>query len=199
MSLEHLNITLFQYINAPISASNFDIHLAIFLAKDTLYLLAIFLLAYWAFGQYTQKSLALKAMINCAIALLVGYLISLVYPHPRPFVLGVGQNLIEHAATYSFPSNHMLIFSSVLFSFLLAKKYAIAIILGATTFLMAWSRIYVGVHFPFDMFGALMVTACCSYVVHYVWPYCQGPIMHYSLYIYHLIFRPFIHRGWLSK
>jgi undecaprenyl-diphosphatase len=29
--------------------------------------------------------------------------------------------------------------------------------------LVAWSRIYLGVHFPFDMLGALVVSACASF------------------------------------
>ncbi len=43
--------------------------------------------------------------------------------------MGVGTTFIEHAPTASFPSNHMLIFSTIALSYLFAQRKIIGIIL----------------------------------------------------------------------
>lgn len=93
------------------------------------------------------KNRVIKSVFLTCVSLLVGYVISLFYHHPRPFVMGVGTTFIEHAPTASFPSNHMLIFSTIALSYLFAQRKMIGIILLFLSFVVAWSRIYLGVHF----------------------------------------------------
>ncbi len=70
-----------------------------------------------------------------------------VLPSPKTVCDGVGTTFIEHAPTASFPSNHMLIFSTIALSYLFAQRKIIGIILLFLSFMVAWSRIYLGVHF----------------------------------------------------
>ena len=146
MPIETLNLELFSLINASAEAKPWIIHLAIFIANDLLYLV-LGLLVLWCFGDLANKERALRAVLLTSIALGVGYLISLYYPHSRPFVLGVGHTLIEHSATASFPSNHMLIFSTIALSYLSVGRRVAGGILLLMAFAVAWSRIYIGVHF----------------------------------------------------
>lgn len=108
MSLETLNLSLFHVINGAQDASQFIIRLAIFL----LMISSIFFYSYLLFMVLWRsrfKNRVIKSVFLTCVSLLVGYVISLFYHHPRPFVMGVGTTFIEHAPTASFPSNHMLI------------------------------------------------------------------------------------------
>lgn len=198
MSLESLNFQVFQSLNAPTDVSTNMSHLAIFIANDTLYLLIIFLIMAWGIGHYQSKALALKAVITTALALGIGYLISLGYPHPRPFVIGMGHTLIQHAPTASFPSNHMLIFSSIAFSYLFSQQLKLGFGLLLMAFLVAWSRIYVGVHFPLDMLGAFCVALLTNILMQLIWQRYHTVIMSFALKIYQFIFGIFLHKGWLK-
>lgn len=195
MSLENLNLQLFHAINAPLTASSLDQYFGIFIANDTLYLLIIGLIMAWFLGRYSTKALVLKAIITTIIALLIGYVVSLVFPHPRPFVIDAGQTLITHAATASFPSNHMLIFSSIALCYLFSKQIKLGIALLILAIMVAWARIYVGVHFPFDMLGAVAIAILTNLMIKQLWPRYQQQIMDIALNIYHYLFAFLLNKG----
>lgn len=195
MSLEDLNLQLFHVLNAPLNATPLDIKFSIFMANDTLYLLFIGLICAWFLGRYTTKALVLKAIVTTIIALAIGYIVSLLYPHPRPFVIDAGQTLIPHAATASFPSNHMLIFSSIALSYLFAKQTKLGLVLFGLAIMVAWARIYVGVHFPFDMLGAFIIALLVNLLINQLWPRYQKLVMDSTLKIYHYLFSYFLNKG----
>lgn len=197
MSFEVLNYQLFSYLNAPTTASQTDIKFAIFIANDTLYILLLFIMMIWFLGSHQSKALALKAIITTAVALIIGYIISLGYPHPRPFVLHLGNTLIPHSPTASFPSNHMLIFSSIALSYIFAKQYKLGMTLLVFAFFVAWARIYVGVHFPMDMLGALCIGLFTSAIIQWIWNRHHKQIMGVAIKLYHYIFHTFIKKGWI--
>ena len=118
MTLSELNLSLFSWINASPAASNTSIHFAIVSANDLLYCMILLFAWFWLRGNYDTKKQILKAFIFTSIAILISQCISHVYYHPRPFVMEVGRTLIYHAPNGSFPSDHMLIFSSIAFSYL---------------------------------------------------------------------------------
>jgi undecaprenyl-diphosphatase len=198
MPIETLNLELFSLINASAEVKPWIIHLAIFIANDLLYLVLGLLVFLWCFGDLANKERALRAVLLTSIALGVGYLISLYYPHSRPFVLGVGHTLIEHSATASFPSNHMLIFSTIALSYLSVGRRVAGGILLLMAFAVAWSRIYIGVHFPLDMLGAFGVALAINSLGVYIWPLCQSHIMHMAVAVYSWLFHPLLRRGWLK-
>ena len=82
---------------------------------------------------------------------------------PRPYtVLEELTILIDRPGEFSFPSGHTS--SSFAFAFaiylLLPKKYGIwAMVLAV---LIAFSRLYVGVHYPTDVLGGIAVGMCCA-------------------------------------
>jgi len=67
MSFEALNLTWFEKINASQNASNAMIDLAIFIANDVLYLLILFLLFLWFYGDQQLKERALRAVFFTAL------------------------------------------------------------------------------------------------------------------------------------
>lgn len=108
------------------------------------------------------KLLEAGAMVFLAMA--AAYVVRSFWPHPRPFMLGLGHTLAAHAPTASFPSFHATFLFSLGLGLLVcgcARSGAIILSLG---FLGAWARIFIGVHFPFDMIGAFAF-ACAAVLI----------------------------------
>ena len=196
MTLSELNLSLFSWINASPEASNTSIHFAIFIANDLLYCMILLFAWFWLRGNYDTKKQILKAFIFTSIAILISQCISHVYYHPRPFVMEVGRTLIYHAPNGSFPSDHMLIFSSIAFSYLFSAQRKLGIFLLVMAWLVAWSRVYLGVHFPLDMLGAFLLAFALNFFGLKLWNLYKDKIMQWALTIHFYLFKPLIQKGY---
>lgn len=198
MTLSELNLSLFSWINASPEASNTSIHFAIFIANDLLYCMILLFAWFWLRGNYDVKKQILKAFIFTSIAILISQCISHVYYHPRPFVMDVGRTLIYHAPNGSFPSDHMLIFSSIAFSYLFSAQRKLGIFLLIMAWLVAWSRVYLGVHFPLDMLGAFLLAFALNFFGLSVWNHYKEKMMQWVLTIHFYLFKPLIQKGYIK-
>ena len=122
MSIDRLNLFFFNILNAPDQASSFMMHYAIFIARDLIYVMLLIFAVLWLRGNYQIKKQILKAFIFTCITLSISEVASAFFNTPRPFVMDVGQTLIEHSPTGSFPSNHMSIFSAIAFSYYFSER-----------------------------------------------------------------------------
>ncbi len=133
-----------------------------FLAEDLVWALPPPFVVVWLRCSIAWRHALTDAALAAALALGIGAIIGLVWPHPRPFALGLGHRLIPHAADASFPSDHLTLIWSVAASWGLHRRQrAAAAAVFAAGVAVAWARIYVGVHIPLDVAGALGV-ACMS-------------------------------------
>ncbi|HRM30790.1 MAG TPA: phosphatase PAP2 family protein [Acinetobacter johnsonii] len=198
MTLSELNLSLFSWINASPEATNTSIHFAIFIANDLLYCMILLFAWFWLRGNYDTKKQILKAFIFTSIAILISQCISHVYYHPRPFVMEVGRTLIYHAPNGSFPSDHMLIFSSIAFSYLFSAQRKLGIFLLVMAWLVAWSRVYLGVHFPLDMLGAFLLAFALNFFGLKLWNLYKDKIMQGALTIHFYLFKPLIQKGYIK-
>ena len=196
MTLSELNLSLFSWINASPEASNTSIHFAIFIANDLLFCMILLFAWFWLRGNYDTKKQILKAFIFTSIAILISQCISHVYYHPRPFVMEIGRTLIYHAPNGSFPSDHMLIFSSIAFSYLFSAQRKLGIFLLVMAWLVAWSRVYLGVHFPLDMLGAFLLAFALNFFGLKLWNLYKEKIMQWALTIHFYLFKPLIQKGY---
>ena len=198
MTLSELNLSLFSWINASPEASNTSIHFAIFIANDLLYCMILLFAWFWLRGNYDTKKQILKAFIFTSIAILISQCISHVYYHPRPFVMEVGRTLIYHAPNGSFPSDHMLIFSSIAFSYLFSAQRKLGVLLLIMAWLVAWSRVYLGVHFPLDMLGAFLLAFALNFFGLKLWNLYKDTIMQWALTLHFYLFKPLIQKGYIK-
>ena len=198
MTLSELNLSLFSWINASPEATNTSIHFAIFIANDLLYCMILLFAWFWLRGNYDTKKQILKAFIFTSIAILISQCISHVYYHPRPFVMEVGRTLIYHAPNGSFPSDHMLIFSSIAFSYLFSAQRKLGISLLVMAWLVAWSRVYLGVHFPLDMLGAFLLAFALNFFGLKLWNLYKDKIMQWALTLHFYLFKPLIQKGYIK-
>ena len=198
MTLSELNLSLFSWINASPEATNTSIHFAIFIANDLLFCMILLFAWFWLRGNYDTKKQILKAFIFTSIAILISQCISHVYYHPRPFVMEVGRTLIYHTPNGSFPSDHMLIFSSIAFSYLFSAQRKLGVFLLIMAWLVAWSRVYLGVHFPLDMLGAFLLAFALNFFGLTLWNLYKDKIMQWVLTIHFYLFKPLIQKGYIK-
>ena len=198
MTFTELNLSLFSWINASPEATNTSIHFAIFIANDLLYCMILLFAWFWLRGNYDTKKQILKAFIFTSIAILISQCISHVYYHPRPFVMEVGRTLIYHAPNGSFPSDHMLIFSTIAFSYLFSAQRKLGGFLLIMAWLVAWSRVYLGVHFPLDMLGAFLLAFALNFFGLTLWNLYKDKIMQWVLTIHFYLFKPLIQKGYIK-
>ena len=197
MSIEQLNLELFHLLNVPNQASELMMNYAMFIAHDLVYLLLLIFTVAWFKGNRETKTGIIKAFIFTAITLSISEILSAVLHTPRPFVIPLGQTLIEHAPTGSFPSNHMSIFSGIAFAYYFSHQRDFGRILLCVAWLVAWSRVYVGVHFPIDMLGAFIIALIVNFVGLPLWWKYSEKLMDVILWIHQKIFAVFIRKEWI--
>ncbi|MCC7069306.1 MAG: undecaprenyl-diphosphatase [Burkholderiales bacterium] len=154
-----LDTTLFLWLNAPAHPAAATLGVAVFLAKYLVVSLPLGWIIGWFRGSTHTRRTLLFVAVAAAGAIAMSGLIGHIAPQPRPFVLGLGHRLIEHEADASFPSDHLTLWWTVAVALWARGATRIGLTLGLLGLTMAWARIYVGVHFPIDMVGAMGVAA----------------------------------------
>lgn len=198
--MEEFNQSLFLLINASTHPNPLTLNVAMFFAEILIYLIPVSLLAGWLRGSDDTRKLMLEAVMASIIGLSASMLIGVLWQHPRPFAIGLGTNFLAHGPDSSFPSDHLTLQWSVAFSFLLHKRLrATGVAYALLGLPMAWSRMYLGVHYPFDMAGAAMVSAVSAILCHRCAPWFMPPLFRCASGIYGYLFAPLIRRGWMTK
>ena len=158
MDFEQMNRSLFESLNAPGDLSGWPLGLAIAACQYAIVGLVILLVLAWLKGRPGDRAHLIYVALCAVLALGLNYSLGLVYPHPRPFMVGLGHTYLTHAADSSFPSDHATIMWTFVFGLLLSpalrKAAWVAALLAGLT---SWARIFLGLHFPFDILGSIAV------------------------------------------
>lgn len=196
--MEHINHTLFLLLNAPANPGRGMLLWGLFCAEYLVWLVPLGLAAGWLRGDQAGRKVLLQGVLAMFIGLLINWLIALGWQHPRPFVIGLGHNLVAHSASSSFPSNHLTAWWAAAFSLLWHAGWRrVGIALALIGLLIAWARIYVGVHYPLDMLGAALVGLLSAGISVYCGKRLIQPALRLLTAAYRLLFAPLIRRGWV--
>lgn len=163
--MEEFNSSLFLAINASADASLVMRGLAVFLAQGLVLSVPLLLLVLWVLGERRQRMTVLIATLSIVVALGCNLLIRDLWFHPRPFMLGLGQNFLAHAPGASFPSDHASGMFAMAFALILASLRKTGLVMLALALLVSWARVYLGVHFPFDILGGCLVGLFSAWLV----------------------------------
>lgn len=167
--MDSLNSDLFLAINQLAGENAILDASAIFIAEAMPFILIGVMVSLWFFADLNKKRISFFAGYSVLLALLLSYLIGVFYFHPRPFVLNLGSQLVEHAADTSFPSDHTTFIFAIASSYLFSREtLKLGVLLVLLSFLAGLARVFVGVHFPFDIIGAGLVGVVSSLSIKYL-------------------------------
>lgn len=165
--MQNLNLALFSAINAGSAPQPGVARMAIFAADWLVYAIPALLFVSWLFGIRSTRRQAIDAGLGACAALALAQIVSHFWFSPRPFMAGVGAQLIPHAPNSSFPSDHMTFAWSMAVGMMLgASTRMTGLVMAVVAAAVAWGRIYVGVHWPFDMAGGVLVGTAGALAVH---------------------------------
>lgn len=165
--MQNFNLTVFSALNAGSAPHLAAIRFGVFAADWLVYAVPALLLLTWVMGARPTRRQAIEAGVGACVALALAQVIGHFWYSPRPFVLGIGTQLIPHAPDGSFPSDHATFVCSVAAGLLIASTtraagLALAVIAAA----VGWGRIYVGVHWPLDIAGGALVGTAGALAAH---------------------------------
>lgn len=169
------NLHLFELINAPPGLGPGRLWLAVVLARWLIIVVPIGMALAWVRGDSAARRELLEMLLATVAALAAAQVISHVWPQPRPFALHLGTQYIAHSADPGLPSDHVTVLWSLALAALSTRRFAVwGFPLLATGLAVGWSRVYLGVHFPFDILAALPVAALGALVArtlrHHAYP-----------------------------
>lgn len=134
-----------------------------FMARDGIFVLGLALLAGWWIGRRADSPRRVALAVWSALAALIA--VALVQPiasaadESRPFVaLPHVLQLISHANDAGFPSDHATAAGAIAAG-LFFVSWRLGIVTTLWALLVAFSRVYVGVHFPQDVAAGLALGA----------------------------------------
>jgi undecaprenyl-diphosphatase len=162
-----LNRAVFLALNGTADSPHLLVLFAVFAAKYLIALVPLHLVLVWIGGDRKMRFVALSSLLALVIAIVVNQAIGFVAYSPRPFLIGLGTQLIEHRDSSSLPSNHATVFFAYAATLLIFRMHRLGMAVAAMGLLVAWSRIFLGIHFPLDMLAAAVTSTAAAFAA--VW------------------------------
>lgn len=155
-----LDIWLFSHINANTTTSIWLLEAARSITAH-LPTLALVGLTPMLFMESRYRRILFGVIMSMALAWMAARGIREFIPSSRPFALGFGIQGIGHAETASFPSMHATIagaWATSLCTFSpVERRIWWAAVAIPIALLIAWSRVFLGLHFPSDIIAGLIL------------------------------------------
>src|SRR5690606_14174202 len=109
---------------------------------------------YWGVNRY----LGLRVLFALLLAVTLNIALKLLFQAPRPFEVSDAVRVVAEAGSYGLPSNHVMSAVAIWgYLALYLRRRWVTVAVVVYVLLMAWSRMYAGVHYPQDVVaGALL-------------------------------------------
>lgn len=169
MTLGEIDASFFAAIYGGSDAAAGAVMTAKLIAKILIYCLPLHMVALWLWGDSARKQTALALLLALICGLTASYLIGLGFYRPRPFLAGLGEALMSHRPSASFPSNHAPIFSAYASTLILLRQYWLGMAIFLAGLIVGAARIYLGVHYPGDIFGGLLLGVLSAMASLWIW------------------------------
>jgi undecaprenyl-diphosphatase len=195
--MQQLNESLFLLLNAGPGASALSVTLAIVAARYLILCVPFLLVGLWLWGDARHRSIALSGLIALLIAISINQLLGAVAFSPRPFMIGLGRALIEHRPSSSFPSNHATVCLTIASVLFMNAHPRLAWCFVGIGLVVAWSRVFLGIHFPADMLGAAAVAVPSAILASWIVKRQGDTLLSRAEWLYRVVFAIPIRRAWV--
>ncbi len=150
-----ITVRIYQFISDSISFISFGIPVIIAIVRELK-----------AGESKKQSRLAfLYVLLSIAIAGLISYLLKKTFTEPRPYEVDARIMQLSVGGGYSFPSGHTTeAFASATALALLFPRWFVLLPVFTWASLVALSRIYLGVHYPFDILAGMFIGSSVAFV-----------------------------------
>ena len=174
--MHNINLILFHMINGVAGQQHYLDRSILFLTSYVAYGVCIGVGMYWIFFRPVQGNGAIQKKrfhaqaIEFSLSMFVTWLmvksIKLLAAFPRPFVTLTDIHVLSpNESGYSFPSGHAAI-TAALATALFYYNKRLGVVLYLFSFVVGMSRIYVGVHYPFDVVAGWLLGILIPLTVH---------------------------------
>jgi undecaprenyl-diphosphatase len=162
--MQDLDFALFRLVNAGPTVPAWALRFAEF-ASDLLPALLMLAVGACALVSRRWRYALFTALVSLLAVWLLVNLVRTLAPIPRPAFYGLGIQWVPQGVRPGFPSLHAAGAFAAAFSLwcLQSRVPMIAALLVAAV--VAWSRVYLGLHFPSDILAAVMLGALVSIMV----------------------------------
>lgn len=169
------NEDLFRWVNQLSIDHSYLNPIFIGLAEYTVLLAALMCLFVWFQNRSRyNRAMVVSAGLTFILAELLGKIAGIFYFNQQPFAEMSHVNLlIQKEVNNSFPSDHTIfIFSVCLIFWLFHKRHVYWLFVACA---VGFSRIWVGVHYPFDVLAGAVIASLTAVTVVYL-PICQKSV-----------------------
>jgi undecaprenyl-diphosphatase len=172
------NTLLFYFVNNGLENPFFDFLMPAITDFGSFIAMGIICVVLYIFGGENTRKVALLGLAALLLANVAVYLLKIIIAEPRPFnVLSHVDLLVSESEIYSFPSGHsassfavMIVIGLKYRLHIKGKAYRLLYPLLAFAALIAFSRVYIGVHYPLDVvFGAIVGILSAVLVIYIGW------------------------------
>lgn len=172
------NTVLFYFINNSLNNPFFNFLMPAITNFGSFIAMGILCVLMYIFGGKNTRKVALIGLAALLLANVAVYLLKNIVAEPRPFlVLPNVIQLVSESENYGFPSGHSASSFAVMMVIGLkyrlqikGKTYRLLYPLLAFASLIAFSRVYIGVHYPLDvLFGAIVGILSAVFMIYIGW------------------------------
>ena len=149
--LANFDAAILQRFAAPSDLDAGVLLCARFLAEVLILIGPLSLVWLWILGDLRDRRAAVAAALAGVLALGVAGLISSQIDRPRPFVVGLARNYLDHVADSSLPSDHAALLFALAAGLALRRRAGPAALLFFVGALVGAARVYLGAHYPSDI------------------------------------------------
>jgi membrane-associated phospholipid phosphatase len=171
---DHPLIILDKSASSLISANSLNDYFSQFMIYVTLYGREYFwgfvLVTLFVIGGWIGKKTAIITGLSILMLVLIGGEIKNIIDRDRPDLTNNNTYLLKEESTKSFPSGHALVVSAGATGVISLyrgniRRLVISILLGIEAALVIYSRIYLGLHYPLDSLGGILLGASITFLL----------------------------------